>query len=220
VDDIVVKSRSKGDHISDLKEAFNIMRAHQLKMNPTKSFLGVSSGKFLGFIVTSKGIHVDPDKIKAIQDMQPPKNLKELRGLQGRLAYIRRFIANLSGRCQPFSKLMKKGVSFVWDDACQKAFEDIKEYLTKPPILVGPQAGKSFLLYVRAINHSLGALLAQKNEDGYEQAVYYLSRTLIGAEPHYNPIEKECLVLVFAVQKMRHYLMGQAIHVVSRVNPL
>ena len=58
------------------------------KMNPTKSFLRVSSGKFLGFIVTSKGIHLDPDKIKAIQDMQPPKNLKELRGLQGRLAYI------------------------------------------------------------------------------------------------------------------------------------
>ena len=138
VDDIAVKSRSKGDHISDLKEAFNIMRAHQLKMNPTKSFLGVSSGKFLGSIITSKGIHVDPDKIKAIQDMQPPKNLKELRGLQGRLAYIRRFIANLSGRCQPFSKLMKKGVSFVWDNACQKAFEDMKEYLTKPPILVGP----------------------------------------------------------------------------------
>ena len=115
---------------------------------------------------------------------------------------------------------MKKGVSFVWDDSCQKAFQDIKDYLTKPPILVGPQAGKPFLLYVRAMDHSLGALLAQKNEDGYEQAVYYLSRTLIGAESRYNPIEKECLALVFAVQKTRHYLMGQAIHVVSRVNPL
>jgi len=73
-------------------------QVHQLKMNPTKSFLGVSSGKFLGFIVTSKGIHLDLDKIKAIQDMQPPKNLKELRGLHGRLTYIWRFIVNLSGR--------------------------------------------------------------------------------------------------------------------------
>ena len=78
------------------------MRAYQLKMNPTKSCLGVSSGKFLGFIVTSKGIHLDPDKVKAIYSMQPPKNLKDLRGLQGRLAYIRRFIANLSDHCQPF----------------------------------------------------------------------------------------------------------------------
>jgi len=84
------------------------MRAYLLKMNPIKSFLGVSSGKFLGFIVTSKGIHLDPDKVIAIQSMQPPKNLKELRGLQGRLAYIRRFIENLSGRCQPFTRLMKR----------------------------------------------------------------------------------------------------------------
>ena len=117
---------------------FDIMRAHRLKMNPTKSFLGVSSGKFQGFIVTSKGIHLDPDKVKAIQSMHPPKNLKELRGLQGRLA------PNLSGRCQPFTRLMKKGVSFIWDQACQEAYEDIKRYLTKSPILVAPTSGKTF----------------------------------------------------------------------------
>ena len=121
VDDIAVKSRTKGDHIADLKTIFEIMRAHQLKMNPTKSFLGVASGKFLGFVVTSTGIHLDPEKVRAIQEMQPPRNLRELSGLQGRLAYIRRFISNLSRRCQPFTKLMKKGVSFIWDDACQQA---------------------------------------------------------------------------------------------------
>ena len=82
VDDIAVKSRDKNDHLRDLRTMFDVMRAHQLKMNPTKSFLGVSSGKFLGFIVTSRGIHLDPDKVKAIQNMHPPKNLKEFRGLQ------------------------------------------------------------------------------------------------------------------------------------------
>jgi len=111
VDDIAVKSHDKNDHLRDLRIIFDILWAHQLKMNPTKSFLGVSSGKFLGFIVTSKGIHLDPDKVKAIQNMHPLKNLKELRGLQGRLAYIRRFITNLSSRYQPFTRLMKKGVS-------------------------------------------------------------------------------------------------------------
>ena len=94
VDDIAVKSRAKDDHIADLKTVFDIMQAHQLKMNPTKSFLGVASDKFLEFVLTSKGIHLD-------QEMQPLRNLRELRGLQGRLAYIRRFIANLSGRCNP-----------------------------------------------------------------------------------------------------------------------
>ena len=156
VDDIAVKSRTKGDHIADLRVVFDIMRAHQLKMNPTKSFLGVASGKFLGFVVTSTGIHLDPEKVRAIQEMQPPRSLKELRGLQGRLAYIRRFISNLSGRCQPFAKLMKKGVSFIWDDACQQAFEEIKHYLTQPPVLAAPVSGKPFLVYVRSMDHSLG----------------------------------------------------------------
>jgi len=165
-------------------------------MNLTKSFLGVSSGKFLRFIVTSKGIHLNPDKVKAIQSMHPPRNLKELRGLQGRLAYIRRFIANLSGRCQPFTRLMKKGASFVWDQACQEAYEDIKRYLIKPPVLVAPTSGKPFLLYVKAMDHSLGALLAQEDDNGYEQAIYYLSNTLVGAESCYNLIEKECLALI------------------------
>ena len=80
VDDITVKSRSKSNHLNDLRTVFNLMRAHQLKMNPTKSFLGVSSGKFLGFIVTSKRIYLDPDKVEAIQRMHPLKTLKKLRG--------------------------------------------------------------------------------------------------------------------------------------------
>jgi len=74
VNDIAVKSRAKGDHIVDLKTVFAIMRARQLKMNLTKSFLGVASGKFLRLVVTSKGIHLDPEKIRAVQEMQPPRN--------------------------------------------------------------------------------------------------------------------------------------------------
>jgi len=81
VDDITVKSHAKGDHIADLKTIFDIMRAHQLKMNPTKSFLGVASGKFLGFVITSKGNHLDPETVRVVQEMQPPRNLKEFRGL-------------------------------------------------------------------------------------------------------------------------------------------
>ena len=83
--------------------------------------------------------------------MQPSKNLKELKGLQGRLAYIYGFIVNLSGCYQSFTRLMKKGVSFVWDDTCQKAFKNIKEYLIKPQVLASPVSGKPFLLYVRAM---------------------------------------------------------------------
>jgi len=177
-------------------------------MNPIKSFLGVASGKFLGFVVTSKGIHLDPEKVRAIQEMQLSSNLRELRGLQGRLTYIRRFISNLLGQCQPFTKLMKKGVLFIWDDSFQQVFEKIKWYLMHLPVLTAPVSWKPFLIYVRAMDHSLRALLAQNNDQRHEQAIYYLSRTMIGAKHRYNPIKKECLALVFAVQKMRHYLIG------------
>ena len=164
VNDIAVNNHRRSKHLDDLRIVFDIMQAHQLKMNLTKSFFRVSRGKFFGFIITTKGIHLDPDKVKAIQRMQSLRTLKELKDLQGILVYIWRFIVNLSGCCQPYTLLMKKVVSFIWDEAFQKAFEDIKEYLTKPPVLVAPILKKSFLLYVWAIDHSLGALLAQKND--------------------------------------------------------
>jgi len=81
IDDIAVKSRDKGNHLADLRKVLDIMRAHQLKINPIKSFLGIANDKFLGFVVTSKGIHLDPEKIRAVQEMQLSRNLKELRGL-------------------------------------------------------------------------------------------------------------------------------------------
>ena len=205
VDDLVVKSRKREHRLMDLRRVFDTLRKHQLKMNPLKCAFGVTSGKFLGFVVRYRGIEIDPTKIKAIREMPPPRNLRELRGLQGRLAYIRRFISNLSGRCQPFTRLLKKDVSFIWDQACQNAFESIKEYLLKPLVLMAPIKGRPLILYVAVLERSLGALLAQNNDEGKENALYYLSRTLVGAESNYTPIEKICLALVFSVQKLRHY---------------
>jgi len=142
VDDIIVKSRDKGDHLAYLKSWHHA--GSPVEDDPTKSFLGVASGKLLGFVVTSKGIHLDLEKICVIQEMQPTRNLKELRGLQGWLAYIQRFISNLSRCCQLFTKLMKKRISFSWNNVCQEAFEEIKEYLTYPHILVAPVSEKPF----------------------------------------------------------------------------
>ena len=127
---------------------FNRLRKYQLKMNPRKCAFGVTSGKFLGFIVRHHGIEIDQSKIEAIQKMPEPKNLRELRGLQGKLAYIRRFISNLAGRCQPFNRLMKKDVQFEWDEACSNAFERIKRYLLNPPVLGASILGNPLVLYI------------------------------------------------------------------------
>ncbi|KAM1268006.1 hypothetical protein ACFX2I_000363 [Malus domestica] len=220
VDDVVVKTKKRSDHLKDLRVVFERLRKYNLKMNPLKCAFGVTSGKFLGFIVKHRGIEVDQSKIKAIQSMPEPRNLHELKSLQGRLAFIRRFISNLAGRCQSFSRLMKKDVPFVWDKACNNAFESIKKYLSSPPVLGAPVPGKPLILYIAAQERSVGALLAQENESQKEGALYYLSRMLTGAELNYSPIEKMCLALMFAIQKLRHYMHAYTIHLVAKADPV
>ncbi|KAG9450485.1 hypothetical protein H6P81_010450 [Aristolochia fimbriata] len=220
VDDLVVKTKQRADHLLDLRALFERLRRFQLKMNPLKCAFGVTSSKFLGFLVHHRGIEIDQLKINAIQKMPEPRNVSELKSFQGHLAYIRRFISNLAGRCQPFSRLLKKDTPFEWDDACRNAFNNIKAYLTKPPVLVAPIIDKPLLLYIAAQEKSVGALLAQCDEDNKERSLYYLSRTLVGAELNYTPIEKICLALIFAIQKLRHYLLAHSTNLISRADPL
>uniref|UniRef100_A0A2N9J370 Integrase catalytic domain-containing protein n=1 Tax=Fagus sylvatica TaxID=28930 RepID=A0A2N9J370_FAGSY len=175
---------------------------------------------FLGFIIRHQGIEVDQSKIDAIQRMPESKNLQELRSLQGHLAYIRRFISNLAGRCQPFSWLMKKDTNFEWDEACKNAFESIKKYLRNLPILGVPILGKPLILYIAAQEQSLGAFLAHKNEAKKEKALYYLSRKLTGVELKYSPLKKMCLALFSSIHKLRHYMQAHTIHLVAKVDPV
>ncbi|KAL0285834.1 UNVERIFIED_CONTAM: Gag-Pol polyprotein [Sesamum radiatum] len=129
-------------------------------MNPLKCAFGVTSRKFLDFIVRNRSIEINPAKVDAIQKMPPPRNLKELRSLQGNLAFIGRFISNLTGRCQPFNHLMKKDAPLQWDEGFQNAFESIKRHLLNPPVLGAPTPEKPLILYIAAQERSIGALIA------------------------------------------------------------
>ncbi|KAL0381651.1 UNVERIFIED_CONTAM: hypothetical protein Sangu_0229400 [Sesamum angustifolium] len=208
VDDLVVKSKTRQHYLQDLRKVFERLRRYQLKMNPLKCAFGVTSGKFLGFIVCHRGIEIEQAKIDVILKMPEPRNIHELNSLQGKLAYLRRFISNFAGRCQSFSRIMKKGVSFEWDETCHNAFRSIKSYLMKPPVLVAPMPGRPLILYIAAQECSVGALLAQKNDEGKESALYYLSRMMTPNELKYSPIEKICLALIFAIQKLKHYFQA------------
>ncbi|KAL0455729.1 UNVERIFIED_CONTAM: hypothetical protein Slati_0912100 [Sesamum latifolium] len=152
--------------------------------------------------------------------MPEPRNIHELKNLQGKLAYLWRFISNLAGRCQPFSRLMKKDIPLEWDEACDKTFKSIKSYLMKPPVLVALVYGRPLILYVAAQERSVGIQLAQKNDEGKENSLYYLIRTMTPNELKYSPIEKLCLTLIFAIQKLKHYFQSHSIHLVSKANPL
>ena len=127
VDDMLVKSIDEGSHLDDLQETFETLRRYKMKLNPSKCAFGVSSGKFLGFMVSQRGIEANPDKIQAILGMEPPKNTKEVQSLTGRVTALNRFVSKATDKCLPFFKVLRK--AFEWTDECQKAFQDLKDYL-------------------------------------------------------------------------------------------
>src|ERR1044072_1795408 len=204
IDDIVIKSVSSETHLHHLSQSFETMRKHGLKMNPLKCAFFVQAGDFLGFVVHKKGIEINQNKTKAIMKTKAPTSKKELQSLLGKINFLRRFISNLSGRTQVFSPLLrlKQGQAFEWNEAHQEAFDNIKIYLTQPPILSPPSLGKPMRLYISASEVTIGSMLAQEDSNDIERAVYYLSRVLNDAETRYSNIEKLCLCLYFSCMKL------------------
>ncbi len=220
IDDVVIKSPEEGNHVSSLRKAFLRMRQHKLKMNPKKCVFGVQAGNFLGFLVHQRGIEVDRNKAKSIIEALPPRNKKELQSLLGKINFLRRFISNSAGKIQPFSSLLrlKQEQTFKWEEQHQQAFQEIKHYLSNPPVLSPPKRGRPLKLYVSASEVSIGSLLVQDNKEGKEQAVYYLSRTLTEVERRYSAIERLCLALYFTAIKLRHYMLPHTIYIIAKTD--
>ena len=122
VDDMVVKSQSIDQHAADLNEVFAQVRKYNMRLNLEKCTFGVGGGKFLGFMITHRGIEANPDKCDAVTRMQSPTNIKEVQRLNGRLASLSRFLPKLAEKARPFYKLLKKTEPFKWDDNCEAAF--------------------------------------------------------------------------------------------------
>ncbi|XP_058208205.1 uncharacterized protein LOC131321220 [Rhododendron vialii] len=220
IDDIVVKSHTFDEHVDYLRQVLMRMRQYKLKMNAMKCAFGVTAGNFLGFLVHKKGIEVDKDKAKAIIEAQPPTNKQELQQFLGQVNFFKRFISNLSGKTLAFFPLLKlkSQKDFKWKKEHQKAFEFLKQSLVRPPILMPPIIGKPLKLYISAGHQSIGCLLAQDNENGHEQAIYYLSKRLNECEIKYKPIEKLCLTLYFSAIKLRCYMLPSTVHVIAQTD--
>ena len=124
VDDMLVKSRRGDDHLDDLKETFDTLRSYNMKLNPSKCAFEVMAEKFLRFMVSQRGIEVNPDKIWAIIEMAPRRNLKEVQSLNGKVAALNRFVSRAIDKFLPFFHTLKK--SFEWTAECQQAFKDLK----------------------------------------------------------------------------------------------
>ena len=131
-----------------------------MKLNPNKCAFGVLSGKFLGFMVSHRGIEANPDKIQAILNMKPPQNIKEVQSLTGRVPALNRFVSKATDKCLPFFKVLKK--TFEWTDECQRAFQDLKECLTTTPLLSPFVLGEDLYLYLAVTPHVVSSALIRE----------------------------------------------------------
>ena len=159
IDDMVVKSKIVFEHIEDLTNVFETLRRHKLCLNAFKCFFGVGSGKFLGYIVTHRGIEVNPDQIKAINNLQPPRNPKEVQRLIGMTASLNRFISRSADRCRPFFLLMNRWKGFKWIEECAPAFQQLKEYLSHPPIMSSPEIDEVLFDYIDVAPYAVSLVL-------------------------------------------------------------
>jgi hypothetical protein len=163
IDDVVITIRKEDVLISDLKETFDNLDRYKLKLNPTKCSFGVSAGQLLGFLVSTKGIEANPEKIQAILTMWKPAKLHEVQQLAGRIAMLSRFVARLEDKALPFYALMKKSdKQFEWTKEADAAFSPLKKVLSTPLVLVAPKERELLLLYISATHQVVSTVLVSK----------------------------------------------------------
>ncbi|KAL5540936.1 hypothetical protein UlMin_044912 [Ulmus minor] len=215
VDDMLVKSLKADEHINNLRESFEVLREYKMKLNPAKCAFGVTSGKFLGFMVNHRGIEANPAKIQALLNMESPRKVKEVQSLTGRVAALNRFISRATDKCQPFFRALRKGKDFSWTAECEQSFQELKTYLGRPPLLSKPQEGESLILYLAVSKGAVSSALIRE-EEGVQWPIYYTSKSLLGAETRYPEVEKLALALMIAARKLRPYFQAHTIIVPTK----
>ena len=173
-----------------------------MKLNPSKCAFGVASGKFLGFMVSQKGIKANSKKVRAILDITSPKTIKEVQKLTGRIAALNKFVSKTTDKCLPFFKTLKQ--VFTWTDECETAFQELKRYLSNPPLLSLSKEGENLYLYL-AVSAIVVSTTLIREEDRKQLPVYYVSQAFQEVKAKYPRIEKIAFVLIVASRKLRPY---------------
>jgi hypothetical protein len=207
VDDVVVKSKKTGDLVPDLTEDFAKLRQHGVKQNPEKCIFGVPRGMLLGFVVSERGIEDNRDKISAIMDMGPIKNLKGVQHVTGGVTALSHFIARLGERSLPLYKLMKKSDHFTWTPEAQEALNSLKNILKSPPIWTAPTIEEPMLLYISAKTQVVSVALVVKREEPWrsqkvQRPVYFVSEVLSDSKTRYSQMQKLVYAILMTKRKL------------------
>jgi len=204
VDDMVVTSQERRRHTADLEELFATIAKYRLKLNPEKCVFGVEAGKFLGFMLTERGIEANPDKCAAIISMRSPASVKEVQQLTWRMAALSRFVSVGGDKGHPYFQCLKRNSRFVWTEECETAFLKLKEYLATPPVLCKPRAGEPLYLYFAVTEWAISSVLVQ-GQDQVQRPIYFVSKALQGPETRYQLLEKAVLAVVFSARRLHDY---------------
>ena len=178
LDDVLIWSRTFEDHLKTLSTVLDRIKQAGLKLNRKKCEFLKEEMKYLGHVITTEGLKPDMDKIKVIQDLKAPSNVKQVRSFMGMANFFRRYLPRLAEQAKPLTKLTGKHAQFEWVPTQQKAFEDIKLTLITPLTLRYPDPNREFELWCDASTESIGAVLIQRDENDVPHPVHYLSHQL------------------------------------------
>ena len=195
IDDILLFSENFEDHLSQIERLMKTMLESGFKLKLSKCDFAKHSVKYLGHILETNGIRPAKDNLIAIKNFDRPKNRKNVRQLLGKINFYLKYVNNASRLLEPLHNLLRKGVPFIWTDDCERAFEEIKNYLCSSPILRIYDPAKPVFIYTDASGDGLGAILKQPQEDNVLHPVAYFSRRLKPAEAKKKAIHLECLAI-------------------------
>jgi hypothetical protein len=182
------------------------LREHQLYAKFSKCAFWLEEIRFLGHVLSIKGIAVDPNKVKDILEWKPPTTVHQVRSFLGLAGYYCRFIPDFSKLVRPITSLLKNDIKFNWYSKCNEAFEQLKVLLTTAPVLAQPDINKPFDVYCDASGNGLGCVLMQEG-----RVIAYASRQLRQHEEHYPTHDLELATVVHALKIWRHYLFGECL---------
>ena len=215
MDNIVIHGATENTPDGTVLVLCKTARLNNLSLNSKKMQFKSTDCKFFRHRLTPDGIKVDPKKIEAIIQMDPPQNVASLQSFSGMVNYLKKFSPVLSELSEPLRKLWKSGAKWAWESEQQSVFEAIKQVITTPPVLAYFNKTKKHTIQCNASKKRLGAVLLQESK-----SVMYLSRALIETEQRYSNIERELLAIVFALERLNHYTFCRTITVQSDHQPL
>lgn len=207
IDDLLITSTSYEKHVQNLSEVFELLYNAGLAINWDKCKFLKHETEFLGYCVGSGKLKAAPSKLGAVKDFPRPKTLKQLRRFLGMVGWFRCFIPFLSDKAACLNEMLKKNETFSWNEERDKAFKELKNCLINPPILSVPDQSLPYEIHADASDSGIGAVLLQKKNE-QNHVVAFASRSLTKHEKNYPVTQKECLALIWAVERWKHYISG------------